>query len=47
VAYHRALALEGAGRNAEAQQLFKRVAGWNFNGSDTALIKREAARKVT
>jgi tetratricopeptide (TPR) repeat protein len=47
VAYHRALALEGAGRNAEAQQLFKRVAGWNFNGSDTALIKREAARKIT
>jgi len=47
VAYHRALALEGAGRNAEAQQLFKRVAGWNFNGSDTALVKREAARKVT
>jgi tetratricopeptide (TPR) repeat protein len=47
VAYQRALALEGAGRNAEAQQLFRRVAGWNFNGSDTALVKREAARKVT
>jgi tetratricopeptide (TPR) repeat protein len=47
VAYQRALALEGAGRNAEAQQLFRRVAGWNFNGSDTALVKREAAKKLT
>jgi tetratricopeptide (TPR) repeat protein len=47
VTYHRALALEGAGRKAEAQELFRRVAGWNFNGSDTALVKREAARKLT
>ncbi|MDQ6769552.1 MAG: hypothetical protein M3Z54_06155 [Gemmatimonadota bacterium] len=47
VAYHRGLALEGAGRRAEAQELFRRVAGWNFNGSDTALVKREAAKKLT
>ena len=46
VTYHRALALEGAGRTAEAKELFRRVAAWNFNGSDTALVKREAARKA-
>jgi tetratricopeptide (TPR) repeat protein len=44
--YHRALALEGAGRIAEAKPLFRQVAGWNFNGSDTALVKAEAARKT-
>jgi len=46
VTYHRALALEGAGRTAEAKELFRRVAGWNFNGADTALIKGEAAKKA-
>jgi tetratricopeptide (TPR) repeat protein len=46
VAYHRGLALEGAGRTAEAKQLFRRVAGWNFNGSDTALTKKDAARRA-
>jgi tetratricopeptide (TPR) repeat protein len=46
VAYERGLALEGAGRTAEAKELFRRVAGWNFNGADTALIKAEAARKA-
>ncbi len=29
--YYRGLALEGAGRKAEAKVFFKRVAGWNFN----------------
>ncbi len=46
VAYHRGLALEGAGRPAEAQLFFKRVAGWNFNGSGTALVKKDAAKKA-
>ena len=46
VVYHRALALEGAGRSAEAKALFRQVAGWNFNGSDTALVKAEAAKKA-
>jgi tetratricopeptide (TPR) repeat protein len=46
VAYHRGLALEGAGRSAEAKQFFRRVAGWNFNGSDTALVKKDAARRA-
>jgi tetratricopeptide (TPR) repeat protein len=46
VAYHRGLALEGAGRTAEAKQFFRRVAAWNFNGSDTALTKKDAARRA-
>jgi tetratricopeptide (TPR) repeat protein len=45
VAYHRGLALEGAGRAAEAKPFFKRVAGWNFNGPETALVKKDAARR--
>jgi tetratricopeptide (TPR) repeat protein len=46
VAYHRGLALEGAGRSAEAKPFFKRVAGWNFNGPETALLKKDAARRA-
>lgn len=46
VVYHRALALEGAGRSAEARELFRRVAAWNFNNADVALLKKEAARKA-
>lgn len=46
VAYHRGLALEGAGRPAEAKAFFRRVAGYNFNGSDTALVKKEAAKRA-
>jgi tetratricopeptide (TPR) repeat protein len=45
--YHRGLALEGAGRTAEAKQYFRRAAGWNFNGSNTALVKRDAQKKLT
>lgn len=44
--YHRGLALEGAGRSAEAKPFFKRVAGWNFNGPETALVKKDAARRA-
>jgi tetratricopeptide (TPR) repeat protein len=44
--YHRGLALEGAGRTAEAKEFFKRAAGWNFNNSNTALVKKDAARKA-
>jgi tetratricopeptide (TPR) repeat protein len=46
VAYHRGLALEGAGRTAEAKEFFRRVAAWNFNGSDTALTKKDATRRA-
>ncbi len=44
--YYRGLALEGAGHPAEAKEFFKRAAGWNFNGSGTALVKKEAAKKA-
>ena len=44
--YYEGLALEGAGRKAEAQEFFKRAAGWNFNGSGTALVKKEATKRI-
>jgi hypothetical protein len=47
VVYHHALALEGAGRTAEAKELFRRVAGWNFNTPETSLVKGEAAKKIS
>jgi hypothetical protein len=45
--YHRGLALEGAGRTAEAKEFFARAAGYNFNGSITALVTRDAQRKAS
>ena len=45
--YYRGLALEGAGRKAEAKEFFKRGAEWNFSGSATALTKKEAAKKIS
>ena len=45
--YYRGLALEGAGRKAEAKEFFKRGAEWNFNGSGTALTKKDAAKKIS
>ena len=47
VSYYRGLALEGAGRTAEAKEFFKRAAQWNFNGSGTALTKKKAAKKIS
>lgn len=44
--YNHALALEGAGRAAEARALFRRVAETNFNSPGLALVKRDAARKA-
>lgn len=46
ITYHHALALEGAGRGAEARVLFNRVASNNFNNVGLALTKREAASRV-
>jgi tetratricopeptide (TPR) repeat protein len=46
VTYHKALALEGAGRTAEARELFRRVAANNFNSPGLALTKRDAARRA-
>ncbi|HEV7836499.1 MAG TPA: tetratricopeptide repeat protein [Gemmatimonadaceae bacterium] len=44
--YQRGLALEGAGRSAEAKEYFRKAAGWNFNGAGTALVKSAAAKKA-
>ena len=44
--YYRGLALEKAGKTAEAKELFKRAAGWNFNGPQTALVKADAVRRA-
>jgi len=45
--YNHALALEGAGRTAEARALFRRVAETNFSDAGLALVKRDAARKAS
>ena len=34
------------GKKAEAKELFKRAAGWNFNGAQTALVKNEARKRA-
>jgi tetratricopeptide (TPR) repeat protein len=44
--YYRGLALEGAGRKAEAREFFKRAAGWNFNGAQTALVRSDARKRA-
>jgi tetratricopeptide (TPR) repeat protein len=44
--FQRAVALEGAGKTAEAQVLFKRVASTNFNSVDVALTKKDATAKA-
>ena len=44
--YHHALALEGAGRTAEANELFAKVADWRFNSPGLALVRADASEKV-
>jgi len=44
--YYRGLALDAAGKKAEAKELFKRAAGWNFNGAQTALVKSDASKRA-
>ena len=43
--YHRALALEGAGRTAEAKTVFKQVAGYNFNQAGYAVVRSDAVAR--
>ena len=45
--YHLGLALEGAGKKAEANEIFKDVANWNFNSVGYALIRADAMKKIT
>jgi len=44
--YERALALEGAGRAAEAKALFKEVANYNFNFPGYALVRGDAVARA-
>ncbi|MGQ0815483.1 MAG: tetratricopeptide repeat protein [Gemmatimonadota bacterium] len=44
--YHHALALEGAGRAAEAQKLFDKVANFYFNNELLAMVHADAIAKV-
>ena len=44
--YYRAIALEKAGKSAEAQPLFKRIAERNFSTAAVALTKKEAAARL-
>jgi len=47
VNYHHALALEGAGREEEAQALFQKVANWNFNSAALALVRADAIARAS
>jgi hypothetical protein len=44
--YHRALALEGAGRTDEAKKAFREVAVFNFNNVGFALVRNDAVAKA-
>ena len=44
VAYHRALALQGAGRKDEAKRLFREVANYNFSSAGVALVRADAKK---
>ena len=44
--YERALALEGAGRAAEAKTLFKEVANFNFNAPGYGLVRGDAVARA-
>jgi tetratricopeptide (TPR) repeat protein len=46
VMYYHALALEGAGRAADAKPLFQKVAGYNFNSAGLALVRADAIAKA-
>lgn len=46
MSYHRALALAGAGRRAEARAIFKQISEWNFSSAGLALVQRDAANKL-
>jgi len=46
VKYQLALAQEGAGNDAIAQELFKEVATWNFNSVNFALVRGAAMEKM-
>ncbi|MBR9974128.1 MAG: hypothetical protein KFF77_00975 [Bacteroidetes bacterium] len=46
VKFYHALALEGIGRNTEAESLFREVAHWNFSDIEYAFIRERAMARV-
>jgi tetratricopeptide (TPR) repeat protein len=46
IMYEHALALDGAGRSAEAKALFKQISQFNFNGATVPVARREAAKRL-
>lgn len=46
IMFEHALALEGAGRSAEAKALFKEISRYNFNGPTVPVARREAAKRL-
>lgn len=46
VNFHHAMALEGAGETAEAMRLYDKVANWNFNNAQVALVREAAKAKI-
>lgn len=46
IMYERALALDGAGRSAEARLLYKKLSEFNFNGATVPVARREAAKRL-
>ena len=45
-AYYKGLALEEVGRNDEAQEIFRFLSNWNFQGWEPALVRDLAIQKV-
>jgi Flp pilus assembly protein TadD len=45
VVYERALALDGAGKTAEAKALFRKIARYNFSGPAQAVARADAAKR--
>lgn len=45
IIYERALALEGEGKKKEAKAMFRKVARFNFNGPDVAVVRADAMKR--
>ena len=47
IKYHFAVATEGAGDVAQAKQMFREIADYNFNALGFALIRKDAQQKAS
>ena len=46
ILYEHALALEGAGQPSRARELFRKIASYNFNDADVAVVRAAAAKRA-